>query len=93
MLSEFSYKCSGPLGFVTTGDRTNAGFPRSSQYASRVIEDKALPLGILKVMGWDVLQMGRTLSSSIFSMAMQKASTMAPLPRFGDWNKESLQLL
>lgn len=37
VLSEFRYKCSGPLGFVTTGDRTNAGFPRSSQHASTVI--------------------------------------------------------
>lgn len=94
MLSEFSYKCSGPLGFFTTKDRENAGFPRSSQDASKVIvRDKTLPLGISKVMGWDVLHVDRTLNSSIFSMAIQKASIMVPLSPSGDWNKESLQLL
>lgn len=87
VLSEFRYKCSGPLGFVTTGDRTNAGFPRSRQYASRVIvRGQGSSSDTLKVMGWDMLQMGRTLSCSIFSMAMQKVSTTLPLSPF--WGLE-----
>lgn len=93
MLSEFSYKFQGLLAFSPLGIGKMLDF-QGSQYASKVIvRDKTLPLGILKVMEWDVLHVDRTLNSSIFSMPMQKASTMVPLSPFGDWNKESLQLL